>query len=396
MATVSGVSFQTGLPAAPGDADSTSKRLAFLAGSILTQPWCDAKQCIDMILTVDWLNPTSFEVANLARKFFLVLEAVWWAGVGLLTTLPGIILRAIAAGCEETPFVFYQGKASPKVLPSNQTFSLLSWNVCGVGAGYTITDGGVLPREYRLDSIVSEMEKVNADVVCLYEVFDVVTGQYFVDKLKKKKNGYNHFYWNIGAAPGGIGCTSALLVASKYEVDNPQFIPFSKDTLVGRTKWAEKGLFAFDLKSGGNKFITCICTHPQQSEMPSHHTQEEETGRAAQFQVIADIAKQVVGPLVIAGDFNAEKDEIEKNPYFKTNMTEGHVNKVGPTWGGDELCATWEGKQVSKAQDIDHVYEQGVKGLVTTIPFDTHFNAKVFKEEAISDHWALHSLVTLY
>src|SRR5690606_8728250 len=112
----------------------------------------------------------------------------------------------------------------------------------------------------------------------IYETFDTKSAFLLAEKLKEK--GYTHFYFNIG--PQALGVSSGIFVASKYEIGQPEFTRFPKETLVGRTKAAAKGIFAFDLKSHGKSFARIHATHLQHSEECSHPTQEERSGRERQ------------------------------------------------------------------------------------------------------------------
>jgi hypothetical protein len=129
----------------------------------------------------------------------------------------------------------------------------------------------VTPSSFRLDEII---KKLDADVNCLYEVFDVITASYLSKELKKK--GYSHFYYNIGA--NALGVSSGLFVASRYAIADPQFTPFSKTTLAGRTKFANKGVFAFSLiekKGAKRKTLARIhATHLSHSEKPDSPTKK--------------------------------------------------------------------------------------------------------------------------
>lgn len=366
------------------------KAATFLLGSYLTEPFCKSQELYRRIAIVEALNPKASKVANLGRKFFLILGVLGWGALGLLTTLPGIILRGCAASIEKDPYIETKGKTSPKVFPEDRQISLLSWNVCCVGAGYPITDGGVTPREFRYDEIIAKIVATNADVNCLYEVFDVVTGQYFAEELEK--HGYTHFYYNIG--PRAVGVSSAMFVASKYEIGDPEFTAFPKSTLVGRTKNSEKGVFAFSVLDDKKPVVRILSTHPQHSEEPAFPTKAEIKGRASQMQIIQGIADKILDvPVVITGDFNMDDAELESLESFK-DFSHGDLQLDKKTWGGDQWCAKLMNKRVSDEENLDHILGKGVE-LVTRIAFDTGYDDKVFKKTAISDHEPLLATFTV-
>ena len=357
------------------------KKTVFLVGSYLTEPFCKSHELYRRISIVEALHPKASKVANLGRKFFLLLCAFGFGVIGLLTTLPGIILRGVAASIEEKPFIEVKGKSAPKTLPEDRQLSLLSWNVCCVGAGYPITDGGVTPRKFRYKEIISKIVSTNADVNCLYEVFDVVTGEYFKKELEKK--GYTHFYYNIG--PRAIGVSSALFVASKYEIGDPEFTAFPKNTLVGRTKNSEKGVFAFSVLDNKNPVVRILSTHPQHSEEPDFPSDAEITGREKQMQIIKKIADKIIDmPIIITGDFNMDDPELNALNCFQ-DFDPGDLELDKKTWGGDSWCAQLVNKRESNGENLDHILGNRVN-LVTKFAFDTGYDDKKFKINAISDH----------
>lgn len=356
------------------------KKATFLLGSYLTEPLCKGHESYRKISLVNELHPEASKTENLSRKFFLVLRVFGWGSLGLLTTLPGILLRKAAASSEKEPFIEVKG-ATAKDLPEDRQISLLSWNVCCVGAGYPITDGGVMPREYRYDAIIEKIVETDADVNCLYEVFDVVTAEYFKNELKKQ--GYTHFYYNIG--PRAIGVSSALFVASKYEIGDPEFTAFPKSSLVGRTKNSEKGVFAFSVMDGDQSVVRILTTHLQHSETPGAPAGNEIRGRKDQIEIIQGIADKILVPVIITGDLNMDDSELDTLECLEA-FSKGDLDLDKKTWGGDQWCARSVGKWESdKGQNLDHVLARGVE-LTTRIAFETGYDQTVFKKEAISDH----------
>jgi len=72
----------------------------------------------------------------------------------VFTILPGAALRSLGSYLQTNPFIYMQGSSNDKVLPKDHSFSLLSWNICGIVGGYAISDGGVLPWSFRIDDII--------------------------------------------------------------------------------------------------------------------------------------------------------------------------------------------------------------------------------------------------
>ncbi len=357
---------------------------SFYLASYLTDPICKAHEYLRRLYVVEALNPTASKIANWARKFFLILAIALFSLLALFTTGPGAALRGMAALWQKNPFTYVHTGGENKILPQNREFTLFSWNICCVAGGYTITDGGVVPWEERIDEIVRQIVEQNGDVNCLYETFDTKAAYYLTEKLKEK--GYCHFYYNMG--PQAIGVSSGIMIASKYGIKNPEFALFPKDTLVGRTKNASKGIFGFDLVSEGKSFARIFANHFQHSEEPEFPRPAESEGRKRQMEILVDKVNQVRDrAIVVTGDMNQPDlpwpAEFQRNDLFE-----------GKTWGGDAFCAKLEGKQVSGPLNLDHTLALRVKSIATTM-VGTGYDPNVYKREATSDHNGLFSRIAI-
>lgn len=365
----------------------------FQIASYLTDPICKAHEYYWRLAVVDPLNPTAYKISNLLRKAALCVGIAGWALLAAGASLPGIGLRVLGSYIQKEPFIYMQGSEEPKRLPTDRSFSLLSWNVCCVGAGYSISDGGVLPWSFRIDAIIEKMIEKDADVNCLYETFDSKSAFYICERLKQ--NGYNHFYFNIG--PKAIGVSSGILIASKYKMHNPEFSPFPQDSLVGRTKHAAKGVFSFDLESQGEYFTRIYSTHLQHSEEPQFPTVEEIEARRKQMQMIVDKIHVVKDRCrVVTGDLNLD-DEEYKNSSWQIHFHKGDQFEDGlKTWGGDEFCARLVEKRVSGPLNLDHtMILNGTARSIETNLVETGYDPAVFKEGVLSDHSGLFSKITV-
>lgn len=357
---------------------------SFNLASFLTDPICKAHESFRRAYVVDSLHPTDFKVVNWARKFFLMAAVVLFSLIALFTTGPGVALRGWAASWQKDPFTSLCIESQKKILPNSREFTLFSWNICCVGGGYSITDGGVVPWEERIDAIVRQIEEQNGDVNCLYETFDTKSAIYLTQKLKEK--GYSYFYSNIGAQ--AVGVSSGILVASKFEIRNPEFILFPKDTLVGRTKAAAKGIFGFDLVSDGQSFARVFATHLQHSEEPAYPLPAEIEGRKKQMEILIDRVNQIRDRCVIVtGDMNQEEG------VWPADFVKGDAFE-GKTWLGDAFCAQLEGKRISGPLNLDHTLAVRAKKIVTTL-VESGYDPQVYKKEATSDHNGLFSRIAV-
>lgn len=366
---------------------------AFQAAAYLTDPVCKAHELYRRLHVVDALHPAAYRVSNFVRKIFLCAAMIVCAAAAMVTTVPGIALRGAAAYLQKQPFLYVKGEAEDKQLSADGTFSLLSWNICCVGAGYSITDGGVTPWTFRIDSICDKIVEKDADVNCLYETFDTHSAFYLCEKLKKK--GYSHFYFNIG--PKAVGVSSGIFIASKFAIDMPEFTLFPLDSLVGRTKNAAKGVFAFDLQSKGKNFARLHATHLQHSEECSCSTEEEVTARRKQMDIVVNKIDRVRGKcVVLTGDLNLDDHEYNASTW-KDRFQKGDLYRdPDRTWGGNAFCARIAGYRVSQGLNLDHtMVVAGTARSIQTSLVKTGFDPEKYQREALSDHAGLFSKITV-
>jgi mRNA deadenylase 3'-5' endonuclease subunit Ccr4 len=273
----------------------------FKLASNFTEPICTSHEYYRRIYLVNHHNPNSYKLINLFRKTVYLIEISFNASIACITTIPAIFLRFLAKKLQKHPFLYVKTSSNFKTLDPNKKFTILSWNICCIGGGYSISDGGVMPWKNRIDKIIDKILNLKADVNCLYETFDTKSAFLIYDKLKK--HGYNEFYFNI--APAAIGVSSGIFVASKYEIKDPFFLPFSKKILVGRTKGANKGVFSFSLSSENKKFANIFTTHLQHSEECEHAVDTEIKSREAQMEIITNKAKNIKDRCtLVLGDLN--------------------------------------------------------------------------------------------
>ncbi len=327
-------------------------------------------------------------VEQVARKIFFLLSAFFFASLALFTTLPGALLRGAASQMQAHPFLIEKiGKGFAKA----REFTLFSWNVCCVAGGYAITDGGVTPWKERIEQIAQKIIEKKADVNCLYELFDLKAALYLKERLKQA--GYTHFVYNVG--PQGFGVSSGMMVASKYEIDQIAFDPFPQETLVGRTKWCQKGVLSFDLCGGSQSFARVFSTHLQHSEIPTSPTEEEERARHQQMQIVLEKMEKVRDRcLILTGDLNLEKREYQSSGWQSRFVKDGSL--TGKSWGGDAFCAHLVGKPESPPLNLDYtLLWQGTAQKITSTLVETGYLASEYRQEALSDHEGIFSVIHL-
>jgi endonuclease/exonuclease/phosphatase family metal-dependent hydrolase len=252
------------------------------------------------------------------------------------------------------------------------SLTLLSWNVCCIPGGYSISDGGVMPWPRRFQRIVDVIREKDPDILSLQEV-DTAAAFAFYEALKDR---YAYFYVNIGSQ--AIGPSSWLFVASKFEVKNPEFVPFKKEDLHGRSKSAMKGVFSFDIDS-----IHIISTHLGHSEVPKTKGGPEATARKKQMEFVMSRLKDKPHAL-LAGDLNMGPGEFAAQ---NTGLSRGAVS-TGMSWGGDAWCKKLSNEEISPPMNLDYIAAQGDLELSTEL-VETRYNGTEFNPSALSDHSGL-------
>lgn len=362
---------------------------AYLTASWLTDPLCKAHQLYRRISVVDILYPEETGLQRAVRKGALFLSSSAHLVLALGTTLPGIEIRLLAGALKGKPFIHFRGQGVEKAF-DQKTFSLLSWNLCCVAGGYSITDGGVLPWSFRKDLIIQALREQDADLICLSEIFDIQTALCFIEGLNDL---YSHFYFNIG--PTAIGLSSGLFVASKASITEAHFLPFPSEALYGRSKLCKKGVFGFDVPVDGTQHARIFSTHFQHSEMADYPEMGELEARQKEMELILRQMAPLDKVCILTGDLNLEEKEFSASSW-RESFEKGVILGLGPTWGGDAFCAALVGKVPSNPANLDHtLIKKGMEVSVTTTFIETRFDPSTFKKEALSDHKGLLSIISL-
>jgi endonuclease/exonuclease/phosphatase family metal-dependent hydrolase len=370
------------LPALRNEACNLSLTIA----SYCTDPLCSAHRMVRCMDLVDVLDPTLKFPGIVLKKGALLWGACLNGFASLLTTQTGVFLRYATNFLMENPFIYMKGKGLEKQLEHEMT--ILTWNLCCVPGGYSITDGGVLPWHLRIESIAKALKNKDADILCLSEIFDIQTAQYLKHSLEDI---YSHFFIHIG--PNPIGPSSGLFVASKIGLSDPEFIAFPPDATDGRTRFCRKGVFSFNV---GNK-LRIYTTHLQHSEIPLYPTEKELIARQKQISLILERMLRTQNKVVIlTGDLNLDKDEWDVGPW-KNFFEKGELLDNSPTWGGDEWVSQLASKPSSPANTLDHTFllKNSFKSFLKTTYVETAFDGKRFKPDALSDHKGLFTTLSL-
>lgn len=365
------------------------KAFGYRIASYLSDPALNIRDHYFSIKIVDKLHATESNAHRVGRKILLGLQLCGNALLSTVTTLFGIAIRSAISNVEKEPFLHFKGDLPEKTLPGNRKFTHLNWNICATPGGFAITDGGLVPWAERIDRIAQAIIDQNADVVSLFEVFDLHAGFYLYKKLKPH---YSHLYFNIGAH--AIGPNSGSFFASKYKVQDASFTPYEKKSLVWTTKFAEKGFFHANLVSDNNVFASLYETHLQHSNVPSDPTEAEVKGRKKQMKALRIATdKDPNKCVVIAGDLNMDDAELQALK-ISQKFTKGD-REAKKSWGGDKFCVelAYPERNVSGERNLDHTMVRIGKTSIKTTLTETHFNAESINTKALSDHKGLISTI---
>lgn len=261
-------------------------------------------------------------------------------------------LQDLLSKQEMLNFTYIRGGLTEKTLPADRVATVINWNVCFFNHGLSMIFGGVLPWEDRIEKVAAKIREVDADVVCLQEMFAQDAG---VALQKLLANSYAHFYINIGPKPCGfdyeaIGIPSGLFVASKYPLNNAAFTPYNRQET---PKVRGYGVFMGDLTSGAEPLARIATTHLHPGDGP-----ENAAFRSVQIEaVMSHLRSTDTAPLpsFLCGDLNIERgsDEYKK-------MVQNFVNLYsGKDWTCCELRNYWwkAGQNVKKFEEMGLAFE---------------------------------------
>lgn len=366
------------------------------AASYLTDPICKVREYVYTFSILDsTCAKTAARVAAIARLSLGILACALLAPI---TAPIGAALRGIVAKCEAKPYIYWQGKQG-KTLPENRVVTVVSHNECYMPAGYSITDGGVMPPSHgeRMQENLKTIHALDPDLVCLYEVADVCDAKFLASQLP------NYPFVIPVAGVRAVGPSSMMFVASKYEIvkDSIAFVPFIKDVeLTGRAKFSEKGFLSFDLRSKGDDapFATIVSTHLQHSEIPAKPEEIEVRSRALQMEKILQHIQTKIDAghsIIFTGDLNQAESELQAflDQHPAVCLKRDSAVQGQTTWGGDAWCARLMGKPASGELVLDYTLIAGKADAIATRVLKTGYVGTEFRVDATSDHDLLFSAI---
>ena len=289
-------------------------------------------------------------------------------------------------------FSYRKGKDTKKDFKEN-SFSILSFNVCFTPDHMPIFFGGMLPWKARIDRISKFIDKQDADVICLQEMFDPEAHDALYSKLKTK---YTYFYthigpWHFNGSLSSLGFKSGLFVASKRPIRNPIFTPFKKDN-----PHINRGVFSFDVARKDGTIIGSVFTTHLEPFDTGKKLREKEL---AQTIALMNDKKLNSLPIILCGDLNLPPNEAKKwiNTYFEDNIDINNLKVEQKNLTSFDFTTQRLG-----IKNIDQKPEYLDYMLLLKSHKKNNMKTSVIKtfdidhlDKALSDHYALFSEITV-
>lgn len=304
---------------------------------------------------------------------------------------------------ELMPFTYLRGEADNKIL-QEKSFSVLNLNTCLMPGDLARIFGGMRPWEKRIDPLAEKLRLIDADVICLQEVFVEEAAHTLYTKLKDH---YAHFYISIGERILGfslnsLGLTSGLFIASKFPIESPSFQSFPE--LDFRPAY---GFFDFAIYSEGKIFAHIYNAHLHPLDF-----QDIRTTQLAQIleRMQSDCQKmgQTAVPHLLCGDLNIPwgSDEPSENliqDHFYDAYNQGRTEITADDMTCTDYfssCYQSTKDQISSRQD-GQILDYALL-LKQHPPIDLHMETKRISmytlqdpEHALTDHHGLLSVLSL-
>lgn len=362
-----------------------------VVSSYLLYPVSKAPESFTMIKVVDLKNPGAPFLLRLAEKAAFAAEGVLYGLTGFFTVPSGLLIRAFGCSLQPKAFSHQESRPAGKVSEGKTELKILNWNICCIGGGSSITDGGVLPWHYRIDEIIKEIAAIDADVVALSETWMVSARL----KTALREMGYD-VCADMGR--GVASLSSGMIVASKYRMRDVAFQKFSQEKACSGAEWVGKGGMTFNIEVGGETVPFCV-SHMQHSDSPARPVAKEQESRKGQGKILEGMmekAKKNASYVVLLGDLNQDPKEFREG--VGENFSSGTVVSGGRvSWGGDQKCSEIKGgRDPSDACTLDYtdISPKAEEGRIRTVYRSSGFDGKQFNPKALSDHEALITTLT--
>ena len=169
---------------------------------------------------------------------------------------------------------------------------IVSYNICAVPALFNVYKNPI----YTIDGIINTLKIIDADVICLQEVFDPIIAK----KVLKTFHNYN-----ILETKSTLLLNSGLVIMSKYNIIDFGFEKYTNST--GEDSFSNKGILYFSCYYKNIKYYI-INTHLQAISIFSRTktSQDVQINQFKQLLTFSNTFKNVF----ICGDLNIVLDTI--------------------------------------------------------------------------------------
>lgn len=355
------------------------------ASSLSAEPICRAFELLRFRIVAPLGKFDTFE-----NKITEVAYRAIVCTVALLATITGIlplgifllgitskILRGVGFALQKDNFTYIKGQGAEKNLDGS--VKLVSWNVGGIGGGMHYDHCGTIPWRLRVDSIVQNILKEDADVIVLQEIYDTGLLEALVEKLNPH---YPHFFTHLGAnIMGSIGGGMVITKCPVHKFSNESF---------NNNHWTLNRTFtSLEISEVPGR-------EPVARILGTHLTHNDNEKRMEQLtQMREHVVCSAPLPTILMGDLNLEKNKPEEGGILDTFLTHSFANKY-PITATNALLEQWEEKwdpkkQGTPGEKIDYIsqFRDGPQGCFSDAglieAFDDTFNTRT----ATSDHHGL-------
>jgi len=306
------------------------------------------------------------------------LSFPWIVGIGGVGLgLGNLGLKALGFALQERGFSHVRGEVLACPIPGG-AIRIASLNCCGIFGGMSLDHGGVLPWKDRMDALIGQIQRANADILCLQEIYDISLGERLVARLKSS---YAHFFLHSG--PNCPGNHAGVAVFSKFAVQSCAFLSFANND------WSlnRGALFLKILPFAGSP-------HPAARVIATHLAHgRDDAPRLAQMEEIRSVLPPDALPTVIAGDLNVDRrgshgasmqQKLEEDPFSSGNP---------PITCTNRMTAEWTGKDEGPEESIDYIaflrgkkHAAELQDAVLIPSFEENGNGSIQTQTARSDH----------
>ncbi len=233
------------------------------------------------------------------------------------------------------------------------------------------------PADYiqaRLEALTKYLEILNADIICLQELFHTKLQHQLYASLEAT------YPYAAGFARPGLKLRlgSELIILSKFPLRDGKLIRFTHAAMEERI-FTSKGIYQIIVELPDLGALLLVNFHMTAGGLRKHpESQHMETIRSTQIQQLLNIVPDDV-PTILAGDLNAGP-EASKNNYLEL-LDRGYIDAYtmtggnGITWDPDNPLVKLSNEGHLPPQRIDHIFinkeaERYLKPTSGNIVFD--------------------------